>query len=136
MPCEERNEKSTLDIVVGLVRYANEHAFDSDAVDLSRCYSKNRRNKETEAYKTYAFLTKYDIKTEDIRNVLSEISVGQYSYTSVKPDCPNAYVFGIHMPGIVENDAEIYLKFQVMDGFIIITIHESERPLKYPYMEA
>ena len=135
MPIDEHNERSTLDWVKRIVQYANEHAFDSDAVDLTQCYSKNRRNKEREAYKTYAFLTKYRIMTEDVRNVLSRITIGQYSYTSIKEGCLDAYIFGVHMSDIVEDDPEIYLKFQINDGFIIITIHESERPLTFPYKE-
>ena len=135
MTSEERNDKSTLDCVRSIVQYANEHAFDADAVDLAQCLSKKRQDKDRDAYKTFQFLSFNGIHTEDVRNVLSEIKVSQYAYTSIKPNCLDAYVFGVHMPEILRDDPEIYLKFQINDGFIIITIHESERPLSYPYKE-
>lgn len=135
LPVEERNEYSSLERVRSIVRYANEHAFDSDAVDLSQCLSRKRRDREREAYKTYEFLTVNRILTEDIRNVLAGITVGEYAYTSIKPGCLDAYVFGVHMPGIVDGDPEIYLKFQINDGFIVITIHEAERAMTFPYEE-
>lgn len=133
MDAREWNIKSSLATVQSVVDYATQHAFDPDAVDLTHCYS--RRDKDGEADKTRMFLITYDIQNEDIRNVLSLLRVSQYSYTSKKTGCLDAYVFGVHMPDVIEEDPLIYLKFQIDNGFIIVTVHEADRELRFPYKE-
>ena len=133
MTVTEYNRTDSRGEVQRIVEYVREHVFDPDAVDIGRFYNQWQRSKDEEASKSARFVVKYHIQSEDVRNALADLTLEQYSTTSVKTGSKEAYVFGIHMPEIIDNDPEIYLKFQIVNGFIIVTIHESERPMEYPY---
>lgn len=133
MTLSEYNETSSLADVQRTLDYVREHVFEPDAVDISRFYAQWRRSKDPEASKSARFVIEYNIHSEDVRNTMADLAIDQYSTTSIKAGCPKAYVFGVHMPEIIDSDPEVYLKFQIDNGFIIITIHEAERPMDYPY---
>ena len=133
MTAGEFNRKDLAEEVQRVLDYVHKHVFEADAVDITRFYSKKYLDEDTS--KSASFVRAYNIQSEDVRNAMAELRMEQYVTTSVKSGCLDAYVFGIHMPEIVEDDPEIYLKFQIDNGFIIVTIHKSERPLSYPYGE-
>lgn len=133
MAIAEYNKTDPREVVQGIVDYVREHAFDQDAVDITRYKTQWRRSRDIEAGKSARFVIEYDIHSEDVRNAMADLTLAQYSTTSVKAGCLDAYVFGIHMPEIIDDDPEVYLKFQIDNGFIIVTIHKAERPMVYPY---
>lgn len=135
MTSAEYNNKDSPEDVQQLITYVTEHVFDPDAIDVTRFYRQWRLAKDEDAKKSVRFVIKYHIQSEDVRNAMSRLTLEQYSTTSIKAGCPPAYVFGIHMPEIIDGDPEVYLKFQIDygSGFIIVTIHEAERPMEHPY---
>ncbi|MDO4866336.1 MAG: hypothetical protein Q4C10_07230 [Clostridia bacterium] len=133
MTAAEYNRKDSREDVIRIVEYVRDHVFDLDAVDITRFLRRRNRTQDEEWSKSAQFVMQYDIHNEDVRNCMAELTVEQYSTTSVKDGCPDAYVFGVHMPEIIESNPEIYLKFQINDGFFIVTIHESDWQMDYPY---
>ena len=133
MISSEYNKIDSPEIVQSILDYVKEHVFEPDAIDISRFHIQRRRLRDEEASKTARFVVEYNIQNEDVRNAMADLTLDEYSTTSVKSGCNDAYVFGIHMPEIIDENPEIYLKFQTNDGIIIVTIHEADRPMKYPY---
>ena len=130
---KEYNKTDPPKAIQGIVDYVREHVFDPDAVDITRYKMQWLRSNDEEASKSVRFVREYDIHNEDVRNVMADLTLDQYSTTSVKAGCRDAYVFGVHMPEIIDDNPEIYLKFQIDRGFIIVTIHEAERPMDHPH---
>lgn len=132
MACAESNRIDSPEDVQRIINYVTEHVFDPDAIDISRFHIR-RRHSDEEASKSARFVMEYNIHNEDVRNAMADLTLAEYSTTSVKLGCYDAYVFGIHMPGIIDENPEIYLKFQVGSGIFIVTIHEADRPMTYPH---
>ena len=121
MPEQSYKKKLSFADAMKVVRYANENAYGIDKVLFSACYSRSKNRK---------FMYDYQFCERDIQEILADLDIGQYSTTSYEPHRQPAHEFGIS--GIVD-DIVIYLKFQIIDAVIVISFHEAEREMDFPY---
>ena len=108
------------EVVQWVVDTVNSCAFNEAVTDLSPCY-KRPVNK--------SFIAAHNYRTYDIRSILHSLRVEDYCHTSREEGKPDAYVFS---PDSGE-DYEIYLKVSIENGVIVISFHEPDRPLSFPF---
>ena len=116
----DENVKDNMEIVQQVIEVARKCAFDRERTNLAPCLSRSE---------TKRFMNQYRITTVDIYNMLSNLRIEEYSYTSKKTGERDAYVFGPN----TREDYKAYLKFQICDGILVISFHEPDRELEFPY---
>lgn len=117
----EENVRDDISVVCQVVNDVHGMAYQPDAVNLDACF-KRRESRE--------FMYLNNIRENDVAYMLSMLTVEQYSHTSKKPGNPDAYVFGVSDYLV---DCMIYLKFQIIDGIIVLSLHEPKWTLTFPY---
>ena len=119
MDLNGRNVISGYDEVEKVVEYARDYAFDETKLDLREIY---RREKNR------IFIRENNIRNGEIKGILSRLRIEEYAYTSIQDGEPDAYAFGVKLDAL-----DVYLKFQIVNGIIMISFHEPERQLNFPY---
>lgn len=109
--------REKIDQIVDEVRNC---AFFEERVDLTQCF---RREKNRE------FIYRYRYTARDIRDLLSSVRTEDYCYTSHESGEEDAYVFSPD----AEMDLQLFLKIQIVDGVVVLSLHEAERNLSFPY---
>jgi len=71
----------------------------------------------------------------DIAGILSRLKIWQYSYTSKKEGCEDAYCFGI-----TDHKLDIYIKFSFVAGQNVVTVnvfsfHDPDYTMTFPYIQ-
>lgn len=108
------------EVIRNVVSTVRECAYDQTRTDLSAC-----RKRE----KNHAFMIRYNYHNSDIRNMLSVLRIEDYCFTSRETGKPDAYVFS---PDTGE-DFQVFLKIEITNGVVVLSFHEPERPLSFPF---
>ena len=115
------DKRETIQSVITTVR---DCAFQEDRVDFSLCYSRPENK---------AFIHANFLKRRDLRNILMNLRCEDYSHTSRENGKPDAYVFGVSIND--DDKADAYLKLRIENGVLIISFHEPERDLTFPFRQ-
>lgn len=118
MDVNGRNEIGGYDAIKKVVDYARDCAFDETKVNLRELYRKEKNR---------VFIRENNIRTDEIRNTLSRLRIEDYAYTSIEDGKTDAYVFGTRIENL-----DVYLKFQIVNGIIMLSFHDPDRQLEYP----
>lgn len=76
-------------------------------------------------------MSDYNVLTEDVRNIVADLTISDYSHTSPEQGKRDAYIFGVKVSWY--EDDEIYVKLRLLSGVIVVSFHPSERKLEHPY---
>lgn len=108
------------DTIQRVVETVNSKAYDEVQTDLHLCFTRPIN---------YSFMISHNYCPDDIRSILGSLRIEDYCHTSREEGKPNAYVFS---PDTRE-DYSIYLKVAIKNGVIVISFHEPDRPLSFPF---
>ena len=112
-----QDEQGKIQYVVDTV---NSNAYSETKTDLHLCYTRPNN---------YAFMISHNYLPEDIRSILGSLRIEDYCHTSREEGKPDAYIFS---PDSRE-DFSIYLKVSIENGVVVISFHEPDRPLSFPF---
>lgn len=112
--------KDEEEVVRNVVMTARECALDPTRTDLGPCLSRPE---------TRAFMNRYNLHNSDIRNMLSILRVEDYCFTSRENGEKDAYVFSPN----TDDDYKVFLKIQIKKRVLVISFHEPERQLDFPF---
>ena len=115
------NKPDDISIVQEVVDKARDNAFSETNLDLRLC---RKRSKNAEFMRANGFTN------HDVRQALSNLRVAEYCTTSFEEGKPDAYVFQPCLDGI-----DVYLKIHVEDGVVVVSFHDPDRALSFPYRE-
>lgn len=118
MPEDNVSEELILDVI----QKARDCAFKEGMVDLRLCYSSKARPENRR------FIRQNNIRQEEILSAISCLRIEDYSETSREIGKTDAYVFGI-----VFDDLLAYFKFTFRSGVLVISLHEPDREMNFPY---
>ena len=117
------NVTDPVEVIQAVLDYVHENVYKVDMVDLAPCYRREINRQ---------FMNEYQFYERDILEILDKLRLVDYSHTSRELGKADAYVFGIH-----ENSEGmlIYLKFTIVNEIIVVSFHEPDRVLTFPYKE-
>ena len=122
MSMDSRLFAESRETVERVIAFARDKAFQVEGVDLSPCYQREKNR---------AFMAKWHLLGEDLLWVLARLRPEEYWRTSKEVGKEDAHIFSVQCPGVEE---EIYLKFEIVEGVLVLSFHEPDRPMEgFPF---
>ncbi len=114
------NVHDSIETIRDIVHYIKDNAFNQDKTDFGLCFTRSKNK---------IFIQRYHYTTRDIRSILNSLRIEDYCHTSKEAGKNDAYVFG----PAGDDDLIIYLKVSIENEVLVISFHEADRTLSYPY---
>ena len=113
------NIQDKQELISSVIETAKEYALNREKINLTLCHSREKNR---------IFMARYRLHNEDVINMILNLRMEEYCFTSRETGEKDAYVFG---PETWE--FQVFLKFQIDDGILVISLHEPDRPLDFPF---
>ena len=114
------NVRDSFETISSIVQIVNRCAFDPDQTDFSPCFQRDINR---------SFMHRYNFTVGDIRSILNSLRPEEYCHTSKENGKPDAYIFSPD----TDEDIRIYLKLLIEEGVVVISLHEADRDLSFPF---